>query len=154
MSPVLGNSIWLHFARFSVTLQSKFWMSASRIWLFVDNFRAWKMQFGSLKVLENAWILYSEFATNPVSDVVLAWLSVWSEMQTCIWPSRCHCHSLSLASVKSRLFWVPAHPDSPGQRAVKRCVYVSAERTVYFTSILSSVWCVGDRCDVDCCLCR
>jgi len=26
------------------------------------------------------------------------------EMQTCIWPSWCHCHSLSLASVKSRLF--------------------------------------------------
>ena len=24
-------------------------------------------------------------------------------MQTCIWPSGCHCHSLSLASVKSRL---------------------------------------------------
>jgi len=39
---------------------------------------------------------------------VLAWLSVWSEMQTCIRPSWCHCHSLSLASVKSRLvlpFW-------------------------------------------------
>ena len=39
---------------------------------------------------------------------MLAWLSVWSEMQTCIWPSWCHCHSLSLASVKSRLvlpFW-------------------------------------------------
>ena len=39
---------------------------------------------------------------------VLAWFSVWSEMQTCIWPSWCHCHSLSLASVKSRLvlpFW-------------------------------------------------
>ena len=34
---------------------------------------------------------------------VLAWLSVWSEVQTCIWPSWCHCHSLSLASVKSRL---------------------------------------------------
>ena len=31
------------------------------------------------------------------------WLSVWSEVQTCIWPSCCHCHSLSLASVKSRL---------------------------------------------------
>jgi len=29
-------------------------------------------------------------------------------MQSCIWPSWCHCHSLSLASVKSRLvlpFW-------------------------------------------------
>ena len=39
---------------------------------------------------------------------MLAWLSVWSEMQTCIWPSWCHCHSMSLASVKSRLvlpFW-------------------------------------------------
>ena len=39
---------------------------------------------------------------------VLAWLSVWSEVQTCIQPSWCHCHSLSLASVKSRLvlpFW-------------------------------------------------
>ena len=38
----------------------------------------------------------------------LAWLSVWSEVQTCICPSWCHCHSLSLASVKSRLalpFW-------------------------------------------------
>ena len=33
---------------------------------------------------------------------------VWSKVQTCIWPSWCHCHSLSLVSVKSRLvlpFW-------------------------------------------------
>ena len=39
---------------------------------------------------------------------MLAWLSVCSKVQTCIWPSWCHCHSLSLASVKSRLvlpFW-------------------------------------------------
>ena len=39
-----------------------------------------------------------------LSGGVLAWLSVWIEVQTCIWPSWCHCHSLSLASVKSR--WV------------------------------------------------
>jgi len=42
------------------------------------------------------------------SSGVLAWLSVWSEVQTCLWRSWCHCHSLSLASVKSRLvlpFW-------------------------------------------------
>ena len=39
-----------------------------------------------------------------LSGEVLAWLSMWSEMLTCIWPSWCHCHSLSLASVKSRLF--------------------------------------------------
>ena len=42
------------------------------------------------------------------SGGVLALVSVWSEVQTCIWPSWCHCHSLSLAPVKSRLvlpFW-------------------------------------------------
>jgi len=38
-----------------------------------------------------------------LSGGLLAWLSVWSELQTCIWPSWCHCHSLSLSSVKSRL---------------------------------------------------
>ena len=40
---------------------------------------------------------------KQLSGGVLAWLSVWSKLQTCIWPSWCHCHSLSLASVKSRL---------------------------------------------------
>ena len=33
---------------------------------------------------------------------------IWSEVQACTWPSCCHCHSLSLASVISRLvlpFW-------------------------------------------------
>ena len=39
---------------------------------------------------------------------MLAWLSVWSEVETCISPNWCHCHSLSLVPVKSRLvlpFW-------------------------------------------------
>jgi len=43
------------------------------------------------------------------TEWVLAWLSFWSEVQTCIRPSGCHCHSLSLASAKSRLvlpFWL------------------------------------------------
>ena len=47
-------------------------------------------------------------ACKKLSGGVLAWLSVWSGVQTCIWPSCCHCHSLSLSSVKSRLilpFW-------------------------------------------------
>jgi len=61
---------------------------------------------------------------------MLVWLSVWSKVQTCIWPSWCHCYSLSLASVKSRLvlpfcFLVPAHLGSPGKRAIKQvCVCV------------------------------
>ena len=45
---------------------------------------------------------------KKLSGEVLAWLSVWNKVQTCIWLSWCHCHSLSLALVKSRLvlpFW-------------------------------------------------
>ena len=65
-------------------------------------------------------------ACKKMSGEVLAWLSVWSEVQTCIRPSWCHCHWLSLASVKSRLvlpFWYRLTRGSPGQRAVKRvCV--------------------------------
>ena len=47
-------------------------------------------------------------ACKNLSGGVLAWLSVWSEVQTCIRPSWYYCHSLSLASLKSRLvlpFW-------------------------------------------------
>jgi len=47
-------------------------------------------------------------ACKKLSGGVLVWLSVWSKVQTCIWPSWCHCHSLSVASVKPRLvlpFW-------------------------------------------------
>ena len=62
-------------------------------------------------------------ACKKLSGGVLAWLSVWSGVQTCIWPSCCHCHSLSLSSVNDFTFLIPAHPGSPGKRAVKR-VYV------------------------------
>jgi len=47
-------------------------------------------------------------AYKKLSGELLAWLSDWSEVQTCIQPSWCHCHSLFHASVKSRLvlpFW-------------------------------------------------
>jgi len=47
-------------------------------------------------------------ASKKLSGGVLTWLSVWCEVQTCMWPSGFHCHSLSLAPVKSRLvlpFW-------------------------------------------------
>jgi len=61
-------------------------------------------------VLWRCW-LGGRKGIRPVKKLscgVLAWLSVWSEVQTCIRPSWCHCHSPSLASVKSRLvlpFW-------------------------------------------------
>jgi len=47
-------------------------------------------------------------ASKKLSGGVLAWLSVWREVQVCMWPSWCHCHSLSLAPVESGLvlpFW-------------------------------------------------
>ena len=78
MSPVLGNSIWFHFACLLnwIKILTVHYIFFVWIWLFVDNFGAWKMQFGSLK--KSAWILYFEFATNP------GWM--W-----CDW---LHCHVL------------------------------------------------------------
>jgi len=67
-------------------------------------------------------------ACKKPSGGVLAWLSVWSEVQTCIWPIWCHCHTLSLASVKSGLVL-----PFTGQRAVKRvCVFLTRTIMVPF----------------------
>jgi len=58
--------------------------------------------FSALTLL--VWRQEGHLACKSLSGGVLSWLFVWSEVQTCI----CHCHSLSLASVKSRLvlpFW-------------------------------------------------
>jgi len=78
-------------------------------------------------------------ACKKLSGGVLAWLSIWSEVQTCIWPRWCYCHSLSLASVKSRLvlpFWYQLTPGSPGKRAVcVVCVCVCVRACVCKTVI-------------------
>ena len=64
-------------------------------------------------------------ACKKLSGGVLAWLSVWSEVQTCIWPSWYHhCHSLSLASVKSRLvlpLWYRLTRVVPDKRPLNGC---------------------------------
>jgi len=51
-----------------------------------------------------------------------AWLSVWGDMQICICPSLCYCHSLSLAPVNPAWFYLSgitflalADPGCPGQ---------------------------------------
>ena len=54
------------------------------------------------------WAAERASGRKKLSGEVLAWLSVWNKVQTCIQPSWCHCHSLSLAPVKSRFvlrFW-------------------------------------------------
>jgi len=65
---------------------------------------------------------------KKLSSQVLVWLSVWIEVQTCIWPSWCHCHSLSLAPVKSRLvlpFWYRLTCVVPVKGPLNGCVCVS-----------------------------
>ena len=54
-------------------------------------------------------------------------VSVWSEVQTCIRPSGCHCHLLFLASVKSRLvlpFWYRFTWVVPDKGPLNGCVCV------------------------------
>jgi len=66
-------------------------------------------------------------ACKKQSGGVLAWLSAWSAVQTCIRPSWCHCHSLSLASVKSRLvlpFWYRLTQVVPDKGPLNGCCCV------------------------------
>ena len=63
---------------------------------------------------------------EKLSSEVLAWLSVWSEVQICIRPSWCHCHSLSLAPVKSTLvlpFWYRLTSVVPEKGPLNGCVW-------------------------------
>jgi len=90
-----------------------------------------------------------------VSGGVLAWLSVWTEMQTRTWSSWCHCHSPSLASVKSRLvvpFWYQLTRVVPEKGPLNGCVcvcyYVAVHRravnvlTIISIFLISAVvWC-------------
>ena len=75
---------------------------------------------------------------RPVKNLsggVVAWLSVWSKMQTCTWPSWCHCHSLSLASVKSRLvlpFWYQLTWVVPEKGPLNGCVCVCVRDCCFF----------------------
>jgi len=83
---------------------------------------------------------------KKLSGGVLAWLSVWSEMQTCIWPSWCHCHSVSLASVQSRLVLpfcyrlIQVVPDKGPWNGFVVCV-CALSYVVSFT-----FWCVIFKC--------
>jgi len=80
-------------------------------------------------------------ACKKLSGGVLAWLSVWSEVQTCIWPSWCHCHSLSLASVKSTLvlpFWYLLTQVVPDKRPLNGCMYVLVLWVVFAVAHIGS----------------
>ena len=66
-------------------------------------------------------------ACKNLGGGVLAWLFVWSKVHTFIWPSWCHCHSLTLALVKSRLvlpFWYRLTHVVPDKGPLNGCVCV------------------------------
>ena len=56
-------------------------------------------------------------------DEVLAWLSIWSEVQKiCIWSSWCHSHPVFSCFIKIQIdvsFLVLAYPDCCGREAIK-----------------------------------
>jgi len=83
---------------------------------------------------------------KKLSGGVLAWLSAWSEVQTCIWPSGCHCHSLSLASVISRLvlaFWYRLIQAALERRPLNVCMCVLQQLTC--SSHESLIWQIDKR---------
>jgi len=93
-------------------------------------------------------------ACKKLSGGVLTWLFDWGEVLICTCPSWCYCHSLSLASVKSRLVLVLAHLGNPGQSPESHktdvCMYVclllckpvfrSQEPIIEFDSFYNGKW--------------
>ena len=112
--------------------------------LFGDVSTMWRNHSGISTIMCDVYLLWRQEghpACKKLSGGVLAWLSVWSEMQTCIGPSWCHCHSLSLASVKSRLvllFWYRLTQIVLEKGPLNVCVYcilycLSAVTTLQWT---------------------
>ena len=87
-------------------------------------------------------------ACKKLSSGVLAWLSVWSQVLTCICPSWCQCHSLSLASVKSRLvlpFWYRLTWVVPEKWPLNWCVCGGGSFVLYQVLKLGEIWTRGSK---------
>ena len=123
----------LGMGQFWWTCPSPLW-SIGNIWHEPKLFGRWQQQCGLLLTVLQQLIAFSALmlllgwheghpACKKLSGGVLAWLSVWSKVQTC-W---CHCHSPSLASVKSRLvlpFWYRLTRVVPDKGPLIGCVCV------------------------------
>ena len=106
------------------------WKPSKRKWLYCFCWMVIFWNCGSMYVPSVLWRcrLGGRKGIRPVKKLsggVLVLLSVWSVVQTCIWPSWCYCHSLSLASVKSRLvlsFWYRLTWVVPEKGPLNGCV--------------------------------
>jgi len=76
-----------------------------------------------------------------LSDEVLAWSSVWSEVQMiCIWSSWCHGHLIICSFVKIQTdltYLVSTYPGCPGKKAVK---WLSVCRMDHFWRLARVLW--------------
>ena len=108
-NPTLCNWVW---ATFAVYLLLQWWPAATCDCILVAcySFIDYLLAFSALMLLVGR---QEEHPACKLSGGVLAWLSVWSKVQTCIWPSWCHCHSQSL-------FFSKIPIGLPGKRATKR----------------------------------
>ena len=143
--PTLLNRVWhtLSLPYLQQALSMQLWLSegnrGSGIVLIICAFSALTLLVGRQE---------GHPACKKRSGGVLAWLSVWSELQTCIQPSWCHCHSLSLASVKSRLvllFWYRLTRVVPDKGPLNGCVCYDCLIFEPFT-----LYCVLQLCTVIC----
>jgi len=74
-------------------------------------------------------------AYKELSGGVLAWLSVWSKVQTCIWPIWFHCQSLSLAQ------HTHTHPfNGPLSGTTRVSRYQKRKTNLDFTEARDSEW--------------
>jgi len=93
------------------------------------------------------WALRRTSGLQKLSDKVLAWLSVWSEVQmTCIWSSWCYCHPIVSCFIKIQTgltFLVLPYSRCPGKQVVKR-VSVCLSAMIHKTALM---WHCG------CCYC-
>ena len=100
-----------------------------------DLYQLFKQLYVMPSVLWRCWLGGTK-GIRPVkkSGGVLVLLSVWSKVQTCIWPSWCHCHSLSLVSLKTRLvlpFWYWLTWVVPEKGPLSGCVCVVCNALVW-----------------------
>ena len=112
----------------------------------------------SIPAARHCWLGSRKDIREKLSSEVLAWLSVWSEVQTCILPSRCHCHSLFLAPVKSRLvlsLWYRLTWIVLDKGPLNSCVCVGFFIGVFWFCIVldtNACCCVCRRCGLTCML--
>jgi len=127
--------------------QFKFWQYEVEYWLMVINYR-----YGMPSVLWHCW-LGGRKGIWPVKTEwwgtgIMAWLSVWNEVQIiCIGSSWCHCHLIISCSSKIQYglpFWCRLTQVVLEKRLLNGCS--SNYRDERWTSVSLSCWLVSYHC--------